>query len=52
MASGQVVHIPDVQIDPEYTYSEAQKTVTFRSGLGVPLIREGTPIGVIVLWRS
>jgi GAF domain-containing protein len=52
MASGQVVHIPDVQIDPEYTYSEAQKTVTFRSGLGAPLIREGTPIGVIVLWRS
>ena len=52
MASGQVVHIPDVQIDPEYTFSEAQHIVTFRSGLGVPLIREGTPIGVIVLWRS
>jgi GAF domain-containing protein len=52
MASGQVVHIPDVQIDPEYTFSKAQHIVTFRSGLGVPLIREGTPIGVIVLWRS
>ena len=52
MASGQVVHIPDVQIDPEYTFSEAQHIYTFRSGLGVPLIREGTPIGVIVLWRS
>jgi two-component system, NtrC family, sensor kinase len=52
MASGQVVHIPDVQIDPEYTFSEAQQIYEFRSGLGVPLIHEGPPIGAIVLWRS
>jgi GAF domain-containing protein len=46
------VHIPDVLVDREYTFSEAQKITGFRSGLGVPLVREGTPIGVIVLWRK
>jgi hypothetical protein len=29
-----------VQADPEYTFKEAQKILTIRSGLGVPLIRE------------
>ena len=52
MAEGRTVHIADVLSDPEYTFSAAQKIAGFRSGLGVPLMREGTPIGVIVLWRS
>ena len=52
MAEARTVHIADVLVDPEYTFSAAQKIAGFRSGLGVPLMREGTPIGVIVLWRS
>ena len=52
MAEGRTVHIPDVLADNEYTFSAAQKIAGFRSGLGVPLVREGTPIGVINLWRS
>jgi GAF domain-containing protein len=52
MAEGRTVQIPDVLADPEYTFSTAQKIAGFRSGLGVPLMREGTPIGVINLWRS
>ena len=52
LAEGHTVHLPDVLVDPEYSFSEALKLVRLRSGLGVPLMREGTPIGVIILWRS
>jgi signal transduction histidine kinase len=49
---GKIVQIPDVLADPEYTYLEAQKLGGFRTLLGVPLLREGTPIGVIVVQRK
>jgi GAF domain-containing protein len=48
---GRVVHVPDVLADPEYTLLEAQKLGGYRSNLGVPLLREGVPIGVFVLTR-
>ena len=52
LAEGRTVRIPDVLADPEYTFTVAQKVAGFRSGLGVPLMREGTPVGVMNLWRS
>jgi signal transduction histidine kinase len=47
----KIIHIPDVLADPEYT-SEAPRIANFRTMLGVPLLREGIPIGVIVLTRK
>jgi signal transduction histidine kinase len=49
--SGKAVHIPDVLADPEYTETGHQKTFGYRTNLGVPLLREGTTIGVFSLTR-
>ena len=52
LLEGRIVQVPDVLADPEYTWSEAQERTGFRSVLAVPLLREGHPIGVLVLARS
>ena len=49
---GQIVHVADVEADPDYALTEARKIGGFRTVLGVPLMREGTPIGIIMLTRS
>ena len=52
LLEGKVIHIPDVQADPEYTFAEAQRLGGFRTILGIPMLREGIPIGVFALARS
>ena len=47
-----VVHIPDVAFDPEFQHQALSRAVGFRSGLYVPMLREGAPIGVIVVNRA
>jgi two-component system, NtrC family, sensor kinase len=51
LLEGRAVHIFDVRADPEYTFG-AQKFDTYRTALGVPMLREGIPIGVLTLLRS
>src|SRR2546428_8661828 len=46
----RVVHIPDLQEDPEFAGAPL-RTVGFRSVLAVPMLRHGEPIGVLGLWR-
>jgi signal transduction histidine kinase len=52
LLEGKPVHIADVQADLEYTMIGASKRAGFHTTLGVPLLREGTPIGVIILARK
>jgi signal transduction histidine kinase len=46
-----VVHVPDVGVDPEFTMKDWYDKAGSRTMLGVPLLREGVPIGVMVLMR-
>ncbi len=48
----RVVHIPDVDADSAYTFSEARNIDPYRTMLGVPMMREGVPLGVLALTRS
>src|SRR5262249_34657506 len=46
------VQIPDVVADPEYIFQTIARLGGFRTILGVPLLREGLPIGVLLLHRG
>ncbi|HEY1452807.1 MAG TPA: GAF domain-containing protein, partial [Roseiarcus sp.] len=48
---GRIVQIADVTTDPEYTLTQTTSLTGQRTALGVPLIRDGEVIGVIVLAR-
>jgi len=50
LLEGKVVHIPDVQADPYYTLG-GQKLGGIRTILTVPMLRDGTTIGVLGVTR-
>jgi two-component system, NtrC family, sensor kinase len=52
LLEGKAVHITDAQSDPEYNEAEVLNIGVTRTMLGVPLLREGIPIGVLVVTRS
>jgi class 3 adenylate cyclase/putative methionine-R-sulfoxide reductase with GAF domain len=45
------IQIVDVLADPEYELAEAQRLSGFRTLLGIPMFRDGEPIGVLSVWR-
>ena len=49
---GRAIHIPDVLTDPEYRATGYQQIFGYRTNLGVPLLREGSTIGVFSLTRN
>jgi signal transduction histidine kinase len=52
LLDGKIIHVHDIMSDAEYRWTEAQKLGRFRTIIGVPLMREGIPIGVLALTRS
>jgi two-component system, NtrC family, sensor kinase len=52
LLEGRTVHVPDVRVPRDPTWAKAQELGGFRSMLGVPMLRDGTPIGVLALVRS
>ena len=52
LLEGKIIHIADVLVDSDYAWPEAQRLGGFRTMLGVPMLREGVPIGVLALTRS
>jgi signal transduction histidine kinase len=52
LLEGRLIHISDVLADPDYVWAEAQRLGGFRTILGLPMLREGVPIGVLTLSRS
>jgi GAF domain-containing protein len=52
LLTGKVVHVLDIQADPDYELSGILALGSYRTTLGVPLLREGVPIGVLFLART
>ena len=44
------VHIPNVEDDPDYEFTEAARSAGFRSALAVPMLRDGQAIGAVVVF--
>jgi two-component system, NtrC family, sensor kinase len=49
--TGSIVHIEDVLEDPEYA-QELARAGGWRGLIGVPLLREGAPVGMIAVMRG
>ena len=46
------IQVEDVLADTNYTFFEGQRRAGFRTVLGVPLIRDGFPLGAMILMRK
>jgi adenylate cyclase len=46
------VHIVDVLADPEYLLTDLQEAGGYRTVFGVPMLRQGVPIGAIAVGRN
>ena len=52
MLGGKIVQIPDAKADPRYKFRDLAGALEVRTLLGVPLLREGAPIGALILVRN
>jgi two-component system, NtrC family, sensor kinase len=52
LLEGRTIHVSDLRVPRDDIWAKAQKLGDFRTMLGVPMLREGTPIGVLALVRT
>jgi GAF domain-containing protein len=52
LLEGRIVHLPDARVPRDNAWAKAQRLGDFRTMLGVPMLREGVPVGVLGLSRS
>ena len=52
LLEGTAIHVEDVRADPEYTFQDTAKAGDFRTCLAIPMLRNGAPIGVLVMFRT
>jgi len=50
-ATGHAVQVEDALTDPSYGRPDVQRVGAYRTLLAIPILREGTPIGVLTLGR-
>ena len=52
LLEGRTIHVSDLRMPRDYIWAKAQNLGDFRTMLGVPMLREGRPIGVLALVRT
>ena len=52
IVEGRTVHIPDVAADPEWERADQPRATGIRAAVGVPLLREGVMVGILVVIRT
>src|SRR5262249_27683962 len=52
LQAGKTIYVPDVMADPEYTKRQVTEFGGYRGLLCVPLLREGAPIGVLMVGHT
>jgi class 3 adenylate cyclase len=49
---GKAIHVADVLADPDYALEELQRVGGYRTVLAVPMIQDGSAIGVLAMMRN
>jgi len=52
LQSKKTFHVPDMSADPEYAAYDLKRMGGYRGVLGIPLTREGVPVGVMMVGRQ
>jgi GAF domain-containing protein len=52
LLEGKPIQVADVLSDSEYTFKDLSNKEDFRTCLGIPMMRNGAPIGVLVMVRT